>query len=601
MKRAALAALLLVGCIASPDDEGPKSECTSVSDCNGGAGEVCDEGVCWGDPPPGAYAAVLGPASTYNSIAATAELPSLMIAADGWIHDASGNPLSLNAAVRVTGEVRTPCPPQLEGCVDVLRVPGQLRWSRPSRIPGLPDVPVSATITGPIDNPGGRAGFELYLPRATEPTTYTVTFTPSTMPLGAGLPSPAKFLPPFRTTVVVDPADEALVRDFMIPAPGARTISGRITQVGATALDGWRVRAEAGDGTVQGVFTLVSNLAITTANGDFTLAIVDDPDLAVVDLVLDPPDVGGTANDGERARVRLRDHVITSPLPTLALPKIERLIAAPFVVEGVDGSGSVNRVTGASVRARLDQRIGDVFLQHEADATTADGVASLQVLLGSTELPLHYEVDVLPGPLSEMASIYGVDLDVADVVPEPPAITLPRGTPLVGTVFDDLGFAVPGATVSASVSAATLCELSSEDLRIARGLAPVQAATDANGEFKLFVDPDLDGVPLSYDITIEPSAGTWSPRWTFVSQQVSSDHQSLWLPAAAHVRAVVLDPASNPAADTVVTLYEMTEDPAPCPQVAAFGESGLAVRRAVGSSDSEGIVRLILPRLASYE
>lgn len=591
--RALVLGLGLGACLAQPITEEHPAECFSTADCRVGDGEICDEGVCWGDPPAGRFAAVLGPAAEYNSFATTTELPALSFAADGWFSDDDGSPPALTTAVRVSGRVRADCPPALESCTGMLDVPGTIRWSRPSRILGLPPVSVPATIAGQA------GGFELYLPRPVEPTTYTVTFTPSTAPLGNGLPSPAHFLPPFRTEVVVDPAFEpAFVRDFMLPAvSSARTINGRIAQPGAQVLGGWRVRAEAGDGTVQGAFALASNIAISDAGGGFTLAVVDDPSIQVVDLVFEPPGAAVLGGEDGLPRVRLRDHVVSYPLSSVTLPAFERLIAAPVEVSGTDGSGSVNRVTGASVIARLDQRIGDVFLQHETDATTEDGQAALQVLLGTGQVPLHYEVDVLPGPTSEMASIYGIDLDVGATVPELATITLERGIPLVGAVFDELGFSVAGATVTASVSAATLCELSSEDLKVARGLAPVQTATDANGEFTLFVDRELDGTPLAYDIVVEPAVGTWAPRWTFRQQVVSSDHQALHLPAAAHVRSTIVDPLGAAAPDVVVTLYEMTDDPAPCPQVTRFGESGLAVRRAVATSDADGVVRLILPRL----
>ena len=39
------------------------------------------------------------------------------------------------------------------------------------------------------------------------------------------------------------------------------------------------------------------------------------------------------------------------------------------------------------------------------------------------------------------------------------------------------------------------------------------------------------------------------------------------------------------------------DKPAPCPQV-SYGTAGLSVRQAVGTSDPEGVVRLILPRTA---
>lgn len=597
MKRWRAATLLVAtgvvaGCIEAPPSPDEQIECRTSADCNTGAGEICDEGVCWGNPPATMYAAVMGPSSEYNSIAATTEVPLVSFQADGWFGDGSTGALTLVDAMRVSGQVKAICPQQLETCSGYLVVPGTIKWIRPSDIPGLPDLSVASTMAGIMGNTSS-GGFEVFLPRPTESTTYLVVFTPSQSPLGAGLPSPANLLPPFRATVTVTPADAGgLVRDFLLPS-GVRTISGRISQAGTTALGGWRVHAEAGDGTVQGAMVLASSIDVTTSSGDFNLVLTDGPSL--VDLVFVPGNVPG-AEVNEPPRVRLRDHVVGSTLSTLALPKLERIIAAPVTVEGTDGSGGPVDVSGAIVVGRLDQLIGSVYLQHQATTTTANnGLGSLQILLGTANLPLHYELDVLPGPLSEMASVYGLDIFVGDTVPTP-VVRLPRGQPIVGTVIDEHGFGVPGATVTAAVSGPSLCALSSEDLRVARGLAPVQSTTNGNGEFTMFVDPDFAGTPLTYDIAVEPAAGTWAPRWTFLDQMPSDEHRSLWLPEAAHVRGRVLAPSSEIAPDTLVTLHELTDKPAPCPQV-SYGTAGLSFRQAVGTSDEQGIVRLILPRV----
>jgi hypothetical protein len=588
-----LASLLFVaGCIDASVPPGDRIECTTSAECNTGAGEVCDQGVCWGDPPTTMYAAVLGPASEYTSVAAQTEIGSIAFDADGWFHDGASGGLPLVDAMRVSGQVKAPCPAALDNCDGYLVVPGTIKWIRPSDIPGLPDLSESSTMAGIMGN-GSSGGFEVFLPRPTAATTYDVVFTPSLAPLGAGLPSAANFLPPFRAQVTVSPADAGgLVRDFMLPT-NVRTISGRISQAGTSALGGWRVHAEAGDGTVQGAMILASNIDVTSPQGDFAVVLVDGP--PIVDLVFVPDNVAG-AEENEAPKLRLRDHVVTSPLSTVALPRLERIIAAPVNVLGIDGSGTPTDVAGAFVVARLDQQIGNVYLQHQATTTTANtGLGSLQVLLGTGTLPLEYELDVLPGPLSEMASVYGVDFVVADVVPTR-TVTLPRGQPIVGTVLDEDGFAVPGATVTAAVSGAALCTLSSEDLRVARGLAPVQSTTNDNGEFTMFVDPDFAGSPLTYDIAVEPAAGTWAPRWTFPDQLASDDHRQLWLPQAAHVRARVLSPSSEVAPDTLVTLYELTDKPPPCPAV-AFG-TALSLRQTVGTSDEDGVVKMILPRIA---
>jgi hypothetical protein len=589
---ASLSLVVAVGCIETTPPPADPIECTTDAECNTGAGEVCDDGVCWGNPPTTMYAAVLGPSAEYASIAAQTEVASVLFSPDGWFGDGVTGGLTLVDAMRVSGQVKAPCPPVLNECTGYLIVPGTIKWSRESSVPGLPVLNVQATMSGVTSN-GSSGGFEVYLPRPPGPTTYTVTFSPSTTPLGAGLPSAANLLPPLRATVTVNAADApGAVRDFMF-GTNVRTISGRISQPGTTALGGWRVHAEAGDGTVAGAMVLASNVVITEPDGDFTLTVADGP--SIVDLVFVPGNLAGS--DAEPPRVRLRDHVVTSPLPaTLAMPKLERIIASPVHVEGTNGSGDQVDVPGASVVGRLDQLIGGVYLQHQATTTTAaSGLGSLQILLGTTTQPLHYELDVLPGPLSEMASAYGLDVDVADTVPTPD-VRLPRGRPIVGTVLDEHGFGVAGATVTAAVSGSSLCALSSEDLRVARGLAPVGSTTDSKGEFTVFVDPDFAGTPLTYDILVEPAAGTWAPRWSFPDQAPTSDHRVLWLPEAAHVRAQVYEPGAAPAPDTQVTLHEVTDKPPPCPQV-SFGSSGLSVRQSVGTSDDDGVVRLILPRM----
>lgn len=585
---AAVAAVAAAGCLEAGRPPVDRVECAIDDDCRRGEGEVCDDGVCWGDPPDARFAAVLGPPAGYSGLAVATELAELDLDDDGWFDDGRSAGLTLASAVRVSGQVRAPCPPApaIDPCSGSLAVPGALRWARRSAIQGLPDVVVPTAMQ--LNSGGG--GFEVFLPRPGETTTYTVTFTPSTAPLGPGLPSPASFLPPYRASVTIGPGEGSeLVRDVTLPG-APRTLSGQIVVAGGSAA-GWRVHAEAGDGTVQGALTLASSVATTSATGEFSLALIDDED--VVDLVFEPTALPG--GEVEPPRVRLRDHVVTAALPVLTLPPVERLIAVPVTVTGTDGSGAQAPVSGATVVARLDQPMGAVFLRHQATATTAGGVASLQLLLGSEATPLRYQLHVLPGPTSQLASVHGVELAVAGVVPTA-AVQLPLGRALVGKVLDEHGFGLPGATVTAAIATATLCELTSDSLRVARDLAPVQATTNSKGEFTLFVDPDLGETSLRYDLAVAPAAGAWAPRWTFPAQPLSNEHRELWLPAAAHVRARVLDPTGAPAGDTVVTLYEVTDKPAPC-AIGTQGSGGQAIVRAVATSGPDGLVRAILPRL----
>ena len=92
-------ALLLVfaaGCLNVPSKERPA--CKVDSDCNG-AGEVCQQNMCWGDPPMGTFAATLGPPSASTDVVQT-EIPALTIPSDGWLGD-----VVLEAPVTLSGRV----------------------------------------------------------------------------------------------------------------------------------------------------------------------------------------------------------------------------------------------------------------------------------------------------------------------------------------------------------------------------------------------------------------------------------------------------------------------------------------------------------------
>src|SRR5699024_5276000 len=102
---AILVGLLAGGCIDSVDDGAPPM-CRDSSDCDSAHGEVCDEGVCWGDPPDDiTFAAVLVPPDDRTDLP-VAVIPALSIAADGTIVG-----LVFPQAITVSGRVLLACPP----------------------------------------------------------------------------------------------------------------------------------------------------------------------------------------------------------------------------------------------------------------------------------------------------------------------------------------------------------------------------------------------------------------------------------------------------------------------------------------------------------
>src|SRR5207344_2825646 len=79
------------------------SECTVDSDCNTASGEVCDEGVCYGDPPTGMFAATLVAPIEREDLTST-EIPDLLLPRTGHLDD-----LQLDGPISFTGRVEAYC------------------------------------------------------------------------------------------------------------------------------------------------------------------------------------------------------------------------------------------------------------------------------------------------------------------------------------------------------------------------------------------------------------------------------------------------------------------------------------------------------------
>src|ERR1041384_916255 len=83
--------LLALGCVSVP--EAPKPMCEKDSDCSSDL-EVCQENVCWGNPPREPFAVVVAPPSARRDLVPL-ELQQFLLPDDGWIGD-----LALESAVR---------------------------------------------------------------------------------------------------------------------------------------------------------------------------------------------------------------------------------------------------------------------------------------------------------------------------------------------------------------------------------------------------------------------------------------------------------------------------------------------------------------------
>ena len=66
-----------LGCLPGGDDALVETMCDVQSDCD--FAEVCDEGICWGNPPTAQFAALLVPPADEGDDLAVTEIPWLDI------------------------------------------------------------------------------------------------------------------------------------------------------------------------------------------------------------------------------------------------------------------------------------------------------------------------------------------------------------------------------------------------------------------------------------------------------------------------------------------------------------------------------------------
>jgi hypothetical protein len=577
----------VIACIDAPGSEAPPA-CTATTDCNAVAGEVCDEGVCWGDPPAGMFAAVLSPAA--GADAARTELPDLAFSASGWmIGDPDGpGALVLASTVRVRGSISAPCPAGLAECDTSFAVPATVRFARPSAIDER-RVVFEATTSGP--------DYQVVLPRPTTLTSYQVTITPSDVPIAPGRPSPAELIAPRRLAGGIDPAggDDVRLELVLTDVAAQRALSGSLVRPPPAGAAGWRVHAEAPSLDENMGFERVSNIARADAAGSYRLWL--PVDRGPVDLVVSPPAVTGSELPAPGLRRRGLDVVDLLSLPAITLPPPGEVITVGVSVTGINGGGDNELIDGARVVARMDQSVApDLFLVHRVITSTNErGVAAL--LLWSPPLAsmpaYEYALDVLPASGVEQASRFGTRLALEGGTAPSLAIELDRREPIRGQILDEHGAGVGGATVGATLSAETRCELAAADRLLARALPTLTATTAPDGSFVLWVDKKLFGKDLRYDVHVEPTPDT-APSWTYGDIKPGGDLHAWQLPPAAHVRGDVRLADGRPAADTLVQLYARVE-PVACANQPATPPAAAEVW-AVGRVDADGVVRMVLPR-----
>jgi hypothetical protein len=570
--------------------------CHSTNDCDRAHGEVCEEGVCWGDPPPGPFAAVVSPPSSRQDLVAR-EIPQLAIPDFGWLGD-----LSLEAPVLFTGKLVAFCPPPLVAC-DPTPLAGTVTVVRPSQFRGGPGFQTVVSVA---------AGDSFAIPvRRTQANDdpYTVTIVPDATRQMTGR-SAAEIVPPRRMQVSV--ADNLALQTIDLGGADLPTISGTLRDGSGAGLASYRVSALGHwDPTEPAVE--VSTVDYTDATGAFSVTLSDQL-VGTVDLIARPVSTGGGPAP-IAAAIRLGSlDATTSVSRDIALPgNLGNAMTVPLTIQGLDETGAVVPVAGAqvSINGTLTSALTS-FTVSDAEIADGKGQVMLTVLDGASLVSV-YKVSIAPPAGSKLGGgVFNRDLSTvpASVVRLPPRLAL-RGK------LTYAGQPLANATITARPALRFLWALDADAQVFAASLPPATYTTKDGGEFLLWVDPSIETIWGSYDLVIEPSSSTASastrapgfvvPEFAIprnatldavtVGYPIATD-SSVQLPESSFIHGRITGPDGTPVQGAEAKVYEVSTQLALCSEVKNAPPSCPipAALQARNTSDSDGTVRLTLPR-----
>lgn len=583
--KSALVLVLAAGCISIPSKQQPA--CTTNSDC--ASGEVCGEGVCWGNPPMGAFAATLVPPSDRADLVQT-QLPALTIPQDGWLGD-----VALEAPVTFSGRVEAYCAASTACTTSSL--PATITVTRGPRFPGGPSFHAVADAKDGIVR--GSTSFSLGVPKTHDgDPDYVVTVMPDgrgAQPPTNGTTSPAELAPPLRMTLHA--AGDLPAVTLTLGSADAQVISGTLTDGNGHALQNYRVAAIGRWDPVEA--PLEVSTVDYTSNGAFSITLA--PGITGnVEIVATPYDTNAV-------------------LPTLHLPNIapyaaQKLLAAPpslgnpvavtIPITGVAGSGQIQPVAGARVIVRSIYNptlAGGARAEVVTDVTTGDdGVAKLTLLDGSA-FAGSYVLRVIPPVGSNLGVIYdspwALDGSGAEV-------RLAQRVAVRGTLLDARGAPIAGASVTARPSLRFQWGLVGGEQDFLNQIPAPTAVTTDSGDFVVWVDPYIDMTWGTYDLDIEPASGDDVPSWRVPNIDIPRAGQPsvtlgpLGVPEAANIHGRLVDPAQNPVDGGELRVFSLGGDTSACTQ-SQYPPTPCAIPAPLvghGTSDPLGAVRLTLPR-----
>jgi hypothetical protein len=584
LRLACVVAAGLAGCISVPEGVAPM--CHSTNDCDRSHGEVCEEGVCWGDPPPGPFAAVVSPPSSRPDLVSR-ELPQLTIPDYGWMGD-----LVLEAPVLLSGKLVAFCPPPL--ICDPTPLAGTVTVTRPSQFHGGPGFRAIANVA---------SGASFAIPvRRSQPNDdeYTVTITPDATPQATG-PSPAQLVPPRRLHVSV--VDNTTAQEIDLGGADLPQVTGHLLDSAGRGLTGYRVSA-LGHWDLAEAPSEVSSIDITDASGAYAITLSDEL-VGPVELIARPV----AARAGDPAPVAPTIHVVNvdsaaSSVHDARLPSnLGNPTPVTLQIQGVDEGGTTVNVTGAQVSVTgVTTTTGSLtsFTMSDVEVSGPSGQVTLQLLDGDG-ISGSYRMSITPPAGSSSAVMFDQKLTLGMA----PQVRLGSRLKLAGVLLGTDGKPLGNAAVTVRPSLRFLWTLDAAPQAFVSATPVATTITHpGDGGFNLWVDPNISDVYGHYDIVFEPPVDSRAPTFVLADYAIEkfgslkiANVSTVQLPDPAFVHGRITGPDGKSVEDAELKVYVVQTQLTLCSQVQHAPSSCPipAQLRARNTSDGDGTVRLLLP------
>ena len=580
----ALLALLPAACLEVSDREAPM--CETVADCD--AGEICEENVCWGNPPEGPIAAVVSPPGERSADLVSREVLMLPIDGEGWIAD-----MHLEAAVSFKGRLQALCDLSCDGRM----LGATITVTRPSVFDGGPGFRKVVTVED--------ESFELKVPPTHDgDPPFTITVVPAGRDApGAGTSAIPQQVPPLQVQVAI----AASVSGYVLELGGLTLpkVTGTLVTLGGTPLPNYRVVA-LGRWAEDQPPTEVSSVDFTGIDGQFEIKLSRNL-VGAIELVARPfglpvrPELHLSGLSSQRDTV---NKVLTLPGP------LPGGTGVAVVVDHKDTGGEIAPVGGARVIiAASSTDDGGVTTRFSAEGITSDaGVVQLK-LLNTPALQSSYKLSIIPPAGSKAAALFEKPYQVQETTSQ----RLGTRIAITGQVHGADGEAAEGVSITAQPAVQFLWNLEPGPQAFLGEIPATTVTTSNTGEFVLFVDHALlsgsgtQGATVwgSYDLSFEPTTKSRMASWTKTGVELPRDDAqstaalgTIQLPDAAYVRGAIYDHENARVEGAEVKLYRVQSNPSLCQNTryepASCPIPPLLLGRATSGDD--GVARLTLPR-----